>query len=155
MPPSDSAGSWSCRGAVGARRAQQSVAASVHDLLSEDVGVSCMLGELAKHLKLQGPHHAMAAAVNGILEGRAQPSSDSLDVRDVLAQTEQCGPRRHETHPSLFFFAEPVERVVQRRPVAVDQLIETSGQIRPPPISTRVTRQIGHTLVLPLPTRIR
>ena len=46
-----------------------SVAASVEDLLPENVGVPGVLCEFAEHLQMQGPHKAVATTVDDVIEG--------------------------------------------------------------------------------------
>src|SRR5215204_3290861 len=83
----------------------------------------------------------VGAARDGLIE------PDSFDVRDVLEQPEEGGPRRHESEP-CFLLAEIMERVVQRRPIAVDEFVEAYAEICRPLVAPLLTARIGHHFVL-------
>jgi hypothetical protein len=40
------------------------------DLLAQDVGMPCVLGEFAQDLQVQRPHSAFAATVNNVFQGQ-------------------------------------------------------------------------------------
>ena len=68
---------------------------------------------------------------------RRRPTADGLvephafDVGDVLEQSEQRGLRRHEAQPRLLL-GQPVQRIVQRCSILVEQLVESLPKIRRP-----------------------
>ena len=59
---------------------------------------------------------------------------DAFDVRDMLDQTEQRRPRRDQPK-SGFLLGETVEGVVERRPILVQEFIETRAKVRGPRIA--------------------